>query len=164
MIARGPQGQPSTGARDRLAASPIRRRRARIRGLPRRSLPDDLNGSAAGGGCDARPENSSAIFPPWRPSLWGELGKSESPARSDRYVVVGPSTTKECRGWPNHDKRAPGTHVPAGASGPGVTPAPALGREVSDDHGSAGGGAWQSNPGPADPGNRLVIEWNAGLS
>ena len=122
------------------------------------------HGSTAGGGWRGRPENSAAIFPPWRPSLWGELGKSESPARSDRYVVVGPSTTKECRGWPNHDKRAPGTHVPAGASGPGVTPAPVLGREVPDDHGSAGGGAWQSNPGPADPGNRLVIEWNAGLS
>ena len=56
------------------------------------------HGSTAGGGWRGRPENSAAIFPPWRPSLWGELGKSESPARSDRYVVVGPTTTNAPRG------------------------------------------------------------------
>jgi len=60
----------------------------------------------------------------WR--YWGMAAKSESPVRGGRYVVVGPSTTKECRGWPIHDKRGPGADVPAGASGPGVTAAPAL--------------------------------------
>ena len=53
--------------------------------------------------------------------------KPGNPARGDRYVVAGPTTTKECRRWTIHDKRGPGAHVPAGASGPGVTAAPAPG-------------------------------------
>jgi len=73
--------------------------------------------------CAPMPERSPRSRQ-WR--YWGMAAKSESPVRGGRYVVVGPSTTKECRGWPIHDKRGPGADVPAGASGPGVTAAPAL--------------------------------------
>ena len=68
--------------------------------------PDD-HGSGAGGGCDARPENSSAIFPPLRPSLRGELGKSEAlllpgcqppPARFTPAVSTKPHKTGDSAG------------------------------------------------------------------
>ena len=81
------------------------------------------HGSAAGGGRHAR---------------------SESLAPGSRYVVMGPTTTKECREVSYHDKRGPRARVPAGASNPGVTAAPAHRPEAPDDHGGSAGGAWQN--------------------
>ena len=72
------------------------------------------------------------------------------------FVVVGPTTTLFRRRWANHDIRGPGAGVPAGASGPGVTAAPALGREVSDAAGCPGEcdarDSCPSGPAPAGPG------------
>src|SRR6516165_12308435 len=74
-----------------------------------------------------------------------------APALCGGNVVVGPSTTKECRGWSIHDKRGPGAHVPAGASGPGVTATwPSAGGSF-DDHGISG---CPATPNRADPGQQ----------
>src|SRR5215469_18675344 len=50
------------------------------------------HGSAAGG-WRARPESSSAIFPPWRPSLWGELADPKSPHHPAVHDPEGSSIT-----------------------------------------------------------------------
>jgi hypothetical protein len=57
----------------------------------------------------------------------------KTPARGGRYVVVAPTTTKECRGGAHHDKRSRGTHVLTGASDPAITVAPTRRPEVPND-------------------------------
>ena len=91
----------------------------------------------------------------------GRVGKSESPARGDLYVVVGPSTTEECRGWTIHDKRGrrrtsqqahvtQKSHWPRAARPPGPDDhgesAAREPRAPSDDHGSTASGAWHARP------------------
>jgi len=47
----------------------------------------------------------------------------EPPAMMPDEPLAGERLPDQCRSWPIHDKRGRGVHVPAGASGPGVTAA-----------------------------------------
>ena len=77
----------------------------------------------------------------WKYLDGGCYAKSETAARGDLNVVVGPTTTQERRGWTNDDKRGQGrASRQAHLAQKSQRPRPA-GRDAPDDHRSTAGGA-----------------------